>query len=316
MFADVAGHDVTSSYVSATFLGILSSQWDKHQEPLELLKVLNMELLKLGNNNSHICATAILKDTRRNRLKIANSGNPGGLLVTENDDGSLNIRELMEGGMCLGLLEDENLFISEEIQINRKSILFFFSDGIDKKHMLDILLSGINIFKEKFIKGLCQQILDLIIQKYGQNDDMTLLCIYVQAKSADTGNHYEFQSTYAGVDDACRWAQEHLVPEMIPNGKDSDFMHIAIREVLLNAVEHGNNMNPQTYVDLSFLSTPDELRINISDEGCGYKLNDKIAQQEELDGFQVGKRGLPLIRSIADSVEVTGGTVSLVFKKK
>ena len=60
VIADVSGHDVISSYTSATFTGILTSFWDSHKEPISLLKKINRELIKVGNDKSHVCATIIV----------------------------------------------------------------------------------------------------------------------------------------------------------------------------------------------------------------------------------------------------------------
>lgn len=41
-----------------------------------------------------------------------------------------------------------------------------------------------------------------------------------------------------------------------------------------------------------------------------------LIKVENLDGFQIGKRGLSLVKSVADSIEVNGSTISLTFRKK
>ena len=100
----------------------------------------------------------------------------------------------------------------------------------------------------------------------------------------------------------------------IPDGIDTDFLLLSIRETLLNAVEHGNNQNPDSYVEVSIYFSPMELRIDVSDEGAGFYLQEKLKESGVQDGLQIGKRGLSLIHASADNIEVICGTFSLIFK--
>jgi anti-sigma regulatory factor (Ser/Thr protein kinase) len=58
----------------------------------------------------------------------------------------------------------------------------------------------------------------------------------------------------------------------------------------------------------------DELTIEVSDEGAGFDLDQCLA--DALSGDQIGKRGLPAMRRVADILEVDGGTVIMVLKKE
>jgi anti-sigma regulatory factor (Ser/Thr protein kinase) len=58
-------------------------------------------------------------------------------------------------------------------------------------------------------------------------------------------------------------------------------------------------------------STPQRLVIEVSDEGPGFDLN--LALAAATSDRQLGKRGLPAMRAVADSLTVAGGTVTMVF---
>ncbi len=314
VLADVAGHDVTSSYMSAVFLGMMTSNWDAHHDPLDFLKSINADLIKLGNDRSHICATVLLWDKRRKKIKIAVAGNPGGLHVVKNPGNSVAYTELSGGGMGLGLLSDDSLFVSEEIKFEKGSCLFFFSDGIEKDWIIDAVSEDEKLFRTDGVCGHGQKILSVLQQKHVQEDDMILLSLNVPEQINHEEQHYELLSDFSEIDKACKWAEKILTPDKIPGGKDRDFILLSLREALLNAVEYGNNHNPLAYVDLSLFYKPGELKINVSDEGSGFELAEKINELRNLDGLQLGRRGLLLMNEIADVINVTGGTVSMVFK--
>ncbi len=324
MLGDVAGHNVMSSYISAISLGILTSHWDRHQNPMGLFKIINAELNKSDYHQYHLCATALLWDRCRKKMKIATAGNPGGLLARETAEGPLNFRELAGGGMCLGLLKEEHLFLSEEIEFEGETCLFLFSDGINKEDIIEILSSGNVPLKRKNIRGLCQEILDRILEKSGQDDDMVLIalnsspssCACSNEKGENSALHYEFLSDYKSADKACRWIGTQCIPDKIPRGKDPCFILLAVREALINAVRHGNKFTSDAFIDLSVFFEAGELRREISDEGPGFEIPDTIQKIENLDVLQPGGRGLSVMYSIADTVKVDGGTVSLIFRKK
>lgn len=318
VLGDVAGHDVTSSYMSAIFSGMLTSTWNNHQNPKELLKVLNAELIKAGHSTTHICATVILYDGKRAGMKIATAGNPGGLLLTGALDGKVKIRKINGEGMALGLLKNENLFVYEEIDFNEESYVLFFSDGIESEWVEEALSGDTEIFSPENAKGFSRKLIDRILKKHGQEDDMILLSLHVpeQFETETQGFNFSFLTGYEGVDEACLWASKFLNSDTTPEGHDVDFVLLLLREILLNAVEHGNRQKPDAYVDLSLFLKPDELKIEVSDEGPGFELDDKKKEMESYDGFQIGKRGMPLMVEMADSVEVAGGTVTLVFRRR
>lgn len=274
VLADVAGHDIRSSYLSAIFFGVLSSLWNNHQEPVDLLKTINAEMIKLNTSNYHTCGTALLWDQRRKKVKISTSGNPGGLLVSKNADGSLNYKELPGGGMCLGLLNRNDLFGHSEFNFEPDSYLFLFSDGIKKEQIIEVLENEESRFNQKDVYGLCQFILDKILEKWQQDDDMILIALRAPEPVPNTGVHNQFKSCFDGVDQACKWINEQIQLNGVPSGIESDFLLLAVRETLLNAVEHGNRQKTDSFVDVSLYLKPGELKVDVSDEGPGFNLTE------------------------------------------
>jgi len=308
VLADIAGHDLASLYMGAVFVGILTSCWDTCQQPSDLLRVINAEFIKLGYSKSHVCVSAMLWDALRRTMHIATAGNPGALLYERAADGTFISRELAGGGMCLGLLKDIDLMSVKTFACPAESYLILFSDGIEKEAVQDVLAAEQALLHDGTAKGLCSRILKRAVSL--QQDDMALLSYYIPPPHKPAVPCYSFHSTYEEVDRACSWAAEFLTPNTVPAGKDADILLLALREALLNAVEHGNRRNAKAFVDVMLYCAPQQLTIEVSDEGPGFDLSQI---REEGPDCQLGKRGIPAMRAAADSLTVEGGTLIMVF---
>jgi len=311
VLADVSGHDILSSYISAVFLGILSSVWNANQDPLSLLRIINKELLKMEEVNYHVCTTVLLWDQKKSHLEIATAGNPGALLLTQKDD-QLAFDQFNGGGICLGLLDRDDLYTYQQVELVQNSRLFLFSDGMSVRKLKSTIKQNKQLFLSEVSskRELCRRLLDAYMDSWSQNDDMILLCLE-STKNNDERFVYSFNSDYKEVDKACKWISDQITTHM-PD-LDMDMMMLSIREALLNAVEHGNNydINALVEVTLEFQSTG--LQVDIADQGTGFNLNEKLMNSKKESGFQIGKRGLKIIHAFADKIEVQGGTLRLLF---
>ena len=322
VLGDVAGHDVTSSYMSAMFMGLISSMDYENAKPVNFMNELNIKLCKMGYETTHICATIIILNRRTRNIIIVTAGNPGGLLVNIDLHGNFSFQELLGGGLCMGMLDEHDLFVSEKKTLEKGSWLFHFSDGIEKKYIQEVLIKNPDILKKESANEVSISIIDKIVENHGQEDDMILLTTYTPSdllRDNDTlihENYFKIKSNYVDVDVACRWFNDKLPIEKIPIGKDRDFLLLALRETLLNSVEHGNKRNPEASINMFIYFESDCLKVSISDEGFGFDLSDTLKKLKSYDGFQIGKRGLAIVESVADSIQVDGGTVSLIFRAK
>jgi len=312
VLADVSGHDILSSYISAVFLGILSSVWNAHQDPLSLLRIINKELLKMEEVNYHVCTTVLLWDQKQSQLEIATAGNPGALLLTQKDD-QLSFERFDGGGICLGLLDRDDLYTFQKVELVKNSRLFLFSDGMSGSKLQSTINQNKKIFLSEATskRELCRRLLDAYMDSWSQDDDMILLSLESTRTEADNTIRYSFYSDYKEVDKVCQWISDQIIANM-PD-LDMDMMMLSIREALLNAVEHGNNYDVNALVEVSLEFQSSGLQIDISDQGSGYNLNEKLIDSKNENGFQIGKRGLKIIHAFADKIEVHGGTMRLFF---
>jgi serine/threonine-protein kinase RsbW len=97
---------------------------------------------------------------------------------------------------------------------------------------------------------------------------------------------------------------------------DEEVMKIsmAVREAAVNAVLHGNAYDPNKKVTLAFERTPQDLVIIIRDQGKGLEASmipDPLAPENLL---KTSGRGIFLIRSFMDVVEIHGSKTGTELK--
>jgi serine/threonine-protein kinase RsbW len=96
-------------------------------------------------------------------------------------------------------------------------------------------------------------------------------------------------------------------------------VHLALEEAFINAVRHGNKMDPAKGVRIDYLVEADKITVSVTDEGNGF---DPGAVPDPRYGENLYKpegRGLFLMRSYMDEVEFNerGNSVCIVkYKEK
>ncbi len=89
---------------------------------------------------------------------------------------------------------------------------------------------------------------------------------------------------------------------------------LSVTEAYTNAVEHGNHYDENKSVNIMFSSESNGLTFSIEDEGDGYEI-DKIPDPTDIKNEGVEGRGLFMINSLADQVELenNGSKIKLQF---
>ena len=115
---------------------------------------------------------------------------------------------------------------------------------------------------------------------------------------------YKLDSTLETVDSAEQTANR--VASESGFGEDEVLLiSMAVREATVNAVLHGNACYPDKKVELEFERTENDLVITIRDQGKGLDEN-KIPNPLEPDNLlKTSGRGIFLIRSFMDDVQIT-----------
>ena len=109
-------------------------------------------------------------------------------------------------------------------------------------------------------------------------------------------------STPSAVVDVFRQIQ----PGLQANGfseEDIFAIHLALEEAFINAVKHGNKMEPSKAVKIDYAIEPDKIEINMTDEGEGFD-PEVIPDPRYGDNlYKPAGRGMLLMRSFMDVLE-------------
>jgi len=102
--------------------------------------------------------------------------------------------------------------------------------------------------------------------------------------------------------------------------KDDIFaVHLTLEEAFLNAVKHGNKMDPTKKVKIDYSVSSEKVEITITDEGTGFEPESVVDPRFGTGLYEPGGRGLLLMNSYMDVVKYNeeGNSVYMVrYKEK
>jgi len=111
---------------------------------------------------------------------------------------------------------------------------------------------------------------------------------------------------------------EQLIAQVGFSEDESYWMVTAVREAVTNALLHGNNEQPGTFVEVEFEMIPDGIRITITDQGEGFDpaaLPDPVSKEHLMNS---SGRGVYLMQQLMDEVTfdfpAEGGTILRMVK--
>ncbi len=113
-----------------------------------------------------------------------------------------------------------------------------------------------------------------------------------------------------------------ILARMEQNNFDKDDLfavHLTLEEAFLNAVKHGNKMDPTKKVKVDYSVDADKVEISITDEGNGFQPDEVPDPRFGAELYQPGGRGLLLMNSYMDTVRYNeqGNSVYMVrYKEK
>lgn len=116
-----------------------------------------------------------------------------------------------------------------------------------------------------------------------------------------------------------REVQERIVGLMEQNAwpmRECFGVRLALEEALVNAIKHGNRMEPDKKVYIACVLASDEITIVIEDQGDGFKLEEVPDPTEDDNLEKPGGRGIMLIRSFMNSISYNDKGNRITMGKK
>ena len=104
--------------------------------------------------------------------------------------------------------------------------------------------------------------------------------------------------------------------EMGYPGTDTFRIRLCLEEGIVNAIKHGNGMDPDKSVRIRFEADTSKVRVEIEDEGEGFDLEDvpDPTLDENLD--RPCGRGIMLMRSFMNVIEYKNNGTLLILEKQ
>ncbi|HCJ35883.1 MAG TPA: hypothetical protein DHV65_16505 [Ktedonobacter sp.] len=330
VIGDVTDKGVPAALVMATTRSILRSTAYGALSPGKVLEQTN-DLLHpdIPPKMFVTCLYAIL-DPVSGQLQYANAGHD--LPYRRHKDG---VSELRATGMPLGLMPGM-VYEEKETTLAPGDSILFYSDGLVEAHNAKrdmfgfprlMTLLGEYQGNMPVIDLLLGQLADFTGSDWEQEDDVTLVTLrrsesigeseiitmstpHIDQKPGNNGWRTLAELSIASEPGNERQAMEqvaHAVQELNLPQRRLDQLKTAVAEATMNAMEHGNNYQPDVPVTIQVLSSATTLSVRISDKGNGQPIDvsqapdieAKLAELQSPRGW-----GLFLIKNLVDDVNV------------
>jgi serine phosphatase RsbU (regulator of sigma subunit)/anti-sigma regulatory factor (Ser/Thr protein kinase) len=330
VIGDVTDKGVPAALVMATTRSILRSTAYGALSPGKVLEQTN-DLLHpdIPPKMFVTCLYAIL-DPVSGQLQYANAGHD--LPYRRHKDG---VSELRATGMPLGLMPGM-VYEEKETTLAHGDSILFYSDGLVEAHNANrdmfgfprlMTLLGEYQGNMPVIDLLLGNLADFTGSDWEQEDDVTLVTLrrsesigeseiitmstpHIDQKPGNNGWRTLAELSIASEPGNERQAMEqvaHAVQELNLPQRRLDQLKTAVAEATMNAMEHGNNYQPDVPVTIQVLSSATTLSVRISDKGNGQPIDvsqapdieAKLAELQSPRGW-----GLFLIKNLVDDVKV------------
>jgi len=94
------------------------------------------------------------------------------------------------------------------------------------------------------------------------------------------------------------------ITDIMSFGEDSAHrIGMSVREMVTNAIQHGNKLDINKKVDICFEVAPDQLSISIRDQGSGFRDSDVPNPLDPDNLLKPSGRGIFYVRTFMDEVE-------------
>lgn len=151
-------------------------------------------------------------------------------------------------------------------------------------------------------------------------DESTVLDTLELLSGIDCGDgpslHLYRRIGLAGIEEIIRFAVV-FHRYWIGHWSESQFrLGLILRELLTNAVRHGNQCRAEGRVDLHLLWCPTRNRILLccGDEGTGFDLSGKLGESHKEAELRTGHRGLVILDEYSEKVRIENGKVMVWYQ--
>jgi serine phosphatase RsbU (regulator of sigma subunit)/anti-sigma regulatory factor (Ser/Thr protein kinase) len=311
--ADVTDKGVPAAMVMATTRSLLRAAAERILEPGKVLARANELLHPDIPARMFVTCLYIVFDPHTGHVVFANAGHNLPYLRTKS-----GVQEMRARGMPLGLMPGME-YEEKEFSIQAGEKVLLSSDGLVEAHNEQREMFSFPKVQEimaeepadsDLIGRLMSSLADFTGADYEQEDDITLVTLarlsekHMQPHLAE---EFEVESREGNERGAAARVLEITRPLQLPESRQKR-IETAVAEATMNAMEHGNQYDPEKPVRISVDFVSDKLVITIQDHGgSGTPIPEKT--DPDLDAKLSGEQsprgwGLFLIKNMVDEMEI------------
>lgn len=319
VIGDVTDKGVPAALVMATTRSTLRSIAAQHDDPGEVLALTNESLVpEIPPAMFVTCLYGIL-NPETGELIFANAGHNLPYVRTSN-----GMRELRARGMPLGLMPSMDYEVTTA-QIDVGETVLLTSDGIVEAHDAGGEMFGFQrlmdlVGREDAGDDLISQVLADLHQfrstDLEQEDDVTMVAVRRNSSALNSAASFGDEPglvanfTYpsnSGNERVAMAEVSKVVSGLGLAGDRLERLKTAVSEATMNAIEHGNDGDPEKLVEVEVLASTKRVLVRIRDEGTDPvptpllpNLEAKLAGEQSPRGW-----GLFLIEKMVDAMRTT-----------
>lgn len=147
--ADFSGHDIKTSYMTASVKALLAQNFTPVYSPAESMKMINDVLVEILPQGKYLTSCYVQLNRETLKLTVINAGHPPVVYAPLNGSPSL----LSSDGDVLGIFKDAQFGITR-IDVSRGDRFFIYSDGLVESAENKITwVNGAKLFLSDFVKS-------------------------------------------------------------------------------------------------------------------------------------------------------------------
>jgi sigma-B regulation protein RsbU (phosphoserine phosphatase) len=320
LIADVSGHGVSSSLITATFK-MLINLIPKDFSIEKMIYFLNSTLLKILLEDQFVTLFYGILDTREYSIEYINCGHPLPIIYDEKEKKFFNLKKTTHP---LGIIHEFSYskYITKE-KIPKICKIFLFTDGIfsfNKRNEAisqDELISILNEYYYTTSYNLLNKVYLRLLKEYErfEEDDISMILIKVN-KNFAYKNNFSIPSNILEVDNAVINIINTLKKVIKLNEEKEWRIYTSLYEAIINAIEHGNKNNIQKRVHITYRILKNWLIFKVRDEGHGFEVSSLPDPLDSKNILIPSGRGIYIIKRLMDKVKFnkTGNEISMCLK--
>ncbi len=321
LIADVSGHGVSSSLITATLKMLITLTPNDFYNVDRMISYINSTLLKILIEDQFVTLFYGIIDTKTNEIEYINCGHPMPIVFSEKDKKVFHLEKVT---FPLGI----NLNLSYSKYIAKEKLpdfckILFYTDGLfsfhkDKKVItIDELKNLFIKTSEKEGKNVLNKIYFQLLSNYDrfEEDDISMLLVLLN-KNFVYKNYFSLPSNILEADNAIIKIMSSLDKNLNLEEDTRWKIYTSLYEALLNAIIHGNKSNIHKRVTISYRIFKNWIVFKVKDEGQGFD-HKKIANPlEEENLLKASGRGVFMIKKIMNRVKFNskGNEISMFLK--